>query len=83
MESNQPSGTERLKVPYRKVMLAIRFNDIQKAVDIIRETMAEHKDFAMMRMMLDATQTIRDEEIVKPVRAELLDICQKMIGKLN
>lgn len=77
-------NTERLKTAWTRVMRLIHLdNDVPAALALIESTVREQDDTPMLRMMLDTTQTVRDEELVKPVRKKLIDTIEARIGKLH
>lgn len=77
-------GAERLKIPYLEVLRAInddRFND---AIEILNYFIEKCSDeVSMMRLLLDAVQTVRDEELFIPIRTKLINIIESKIGKIN
>lgn len=75
-------GTERLKIPYREIYKAINNNNLNRVIEIISFFIEKKSDVAMLRMLLDGTQTIRDEEKIIPVRKQLIEIIESKIGKI-
>jgi hypothetical protein len=77
-------GTERLKIPYLEIVDAIwKHNNLDRVVEIINFFIEKRKDdISMLRMLLDGTQAVRDEEIIIPVRKQLIEIIESKIGKI-
>lgn len=78
-----PSGTERLKVAYRYLNNFIIKNDLDGATEFLKVFMFPEYDFGVLRMLLDCTGKVADEEKIVPIRKELIKLCeQKLGGKL-
>ena len=77
-------GTERLKIPYEEIQEAIwKQEDLNRVVEIINFFIEKcSDDVSMMRMLLDGTQAVRDEEIIIPIRKKLIEIIESKIGKI-
>ncbi len=75
---------ERLKLPYTEILKAIHSDNLDRAVEIIEMFIDKcSSDISMMRMLLDGTQSVRDEETIIPIRKKLIEIIESKIGKIN
>lgn len=76
-----PSGTERLKVAWRYLNKLVVNNDLDGAVDFIKVFLFPEYDFKILRMLLDVTQKVANEEKIIPIRKELIRICEEKLGE--
>lgn len=76
-----PSGTERLKVAYRYLNNFIVKNDLDAAIEFLKVFMFPEYDFGVLRMLLDCTNKVADEEKIIPIRKELIRLCEEKIGE--
>lgn len=81
IESENKSGTERLKTAWRYLNKLIVNNDLDEAVDFIKVFLFPEYDFKILRMLLDVTGKVADEEKIIPIRKELIRICEEKLGK--
>ncbi len=76
-------GTERLKTPFIEIHNAIYADNLDRVVEIINFFIEKcSEDISMMRILLDGTQDVRDEEKIIPVRKQLIEIIESKIGKI-
>jgi len=76
-----PSGTERLKVAYRYLNNFIIKDDLDGAIEFLKVFMFPEYDFGVLRMLLDCTNKVADEEKIIPIRKELIKLCEQKLGQ--